>query len=85
MFMQFDVEVLEKGILNLEKYFENIQQFNVKLVIVINCFIFDMDEEVQLIKDFVVSKGVVVVVVEVWVKGGEGVFDLVQKVIDIVE
>ena len=44
-----DVEALAKGITNLEKQIENIKKYNVPVVVAINKFISDSNEEVSLL------------------------------------
>ncbi len=80
-----NVDALIKGLPNLEKHLENVQQFNITPVISINRFVSDTEEEIQAIKDFAKSKGIRVALAEVWAKGGKGALELAQHVVDIVE
>lgn len=76
-----NVEVLSKGIKNLEKQIENIRIFGVPVVVAINKFITDSNEEVDYIYNYCESLGVKVSLSEVWEKGGEGGLDLAEKVL----
>ncbi|HAR86343.1 MAG TPA: formate--tetrahydrofolate ligase [Clostridium sp.] len=80
-----NVEALSRGVVNLEKQIENIQKFNVPVVVAINKFISDSDEEVKFIEEFCKAKGVEVSLTEVWEKGAEGGKDLANKVISTIE
>ncbi|WP_276390326.1 formate--tetrahydrofolate ligase [Eudoraea chungangensis] len=80
-----DLDVLKKGLPNLEKHLENIKKFKVPAVIAINKFTTDSAEEISLIKDFANSQGIRVALAEVWKKGGEGALALAQEVIEVVE
>ena len=80
-----NVEALNKGIKNLEKQIENIKAYGVPVVVAINKFITDSDEEVKAIEDFCKNVGVEVSLTEVWEKGGEGGIDLANKVIKTME
>lgn len=80
-----NVEALSRGAVNLEKQIENIQKFNVPVVVAINKFISDSDEEVKFIEEFCKAKGVEVSLTEVWEKGAEGGKDLANKVISTIE
>ncbi|WP_350285719.1 formate--tetrahydrofolate ligase [uncultured Croceitalea sp.] len=80
-----NVEVLLKGIPNLEKHIENIKQFNVTPIIAINKFVSDSDEEIALIQETATKMGVHVAIANVWEKGGEGAVELATKVIEIAE
>ncbi len=80
-----NVEALRKGLPNLEKHLENVQQFGITPVISINRFVSDSDAEIAVIQEFAKSKGIRVALAEVWAKGGKGALELAQHVVDIVE
>ena len=80
-----NIDALNKGMKNLEKQIENIKAYGVPVVVAINKFITDSDEEVKAIEDFCKNVGVEVSLTEVWEKGGEGGIDLANKVIKTME
>ena len=80
-----NVDAVAKGIKNLEKQIENIKAFGVVLVVAINRFVTDSDEELQFIEDYCNNIGVKVALTEVWAKGGEGGMELAKIVIDTIE
>ena len=80
-----NVEALKKGIVNLEKHIENLQQYGVPVVVTLNQFITDTEEELQFVKDFVENRGCDFALAKVWENGGEGGLELAQKVVDILE
>lgn len=80
-----NIDALNKGMKNLEKQIENIKAYGVPVVVAINKFITDSDEEVKAIEDFCKNIGVEVSLTEVWEKGGEGGIDLANKVIKTME
>ncbi|TPE22406.1 formate--tetrahydrofolate ligase [Clostridium perfringens] len=80
-----NVDALNKGMKNLEKQIENIKAYGVPVVVAINKFITDSDEEVKAIEDFCKNIGVEVSLTEVWEKGGEGGIYLANKVIKTME
>lgn len=80
-----NVEALKLGVSNLDKQIDNISKYGVPVVIAINKFTSDSEEEVQFIKDFCKNKGVRVALSDVWAKGGEGGIELAEKVIDVLE
>lgn len=80
-----NVEALKSGIVNLEKQIENIQKYNVPVVVAINRFLTDSVEEIEFIKDFCGKLGVKVALSDVWAKGGEGGMELANMVSEILD
>ena len=80
-----NVKALEKGVANLEKQIENIKKYNVPVVVAINKFVSDSDEEIAFIKEFCKKQGVKVALSDVWAKGGEGGLELADSVLDVLE
>ncbi len=80
-----NVEAVEKGFANLEKHIENLQKFNVPVVVTLNSFITDSDAEIALIKEKCEKMGADFALSEVWAKGGEGGIELAKKVLDVLE
>ena len=80
-----NVKALAKGIVNLEKQIENMQKFNIPVVVAINKFVTDSDEEINFIKDFCKNLNVEVTLSDVWAKGGEGGLELANIVNNILE
>ena len=80
-----NVEVLSKGIVNLEKQVENIKKYNVPVVVAINRFLTDSNEEIEFIKEYCNKIGVKVALSDVWAKGGEGGLELANVVEDVLE
>ena len=76
-----NIETLKKGLVNLEKHIENMQKYNIPVLVAINKFITDTDREIEEIQKFCNSKGVEAALCEIWEKGGEGGKELVDKVI----
>lgn len=80
-----NVDALKKGIVNLEKHIENIQNYGVPVVITLNQFITDSDAEINYISDFCREHDCEFALSRVWEKGGEGGLELAQKVIDTID
>ena len=80
-----NVEALKKGIVNLEKHIENLQQFGVPVVVTLNQFVTDTEAEYEFIKNFCEERGCAFALAEVWAKGGEGGIALAEKVIETIE
>jgi len=71
---------LEKGIVNLKTHIENMHKYHVPVVVAINRFHTDTEEEVKFVENFCAEMGVEVSMCEVFAKGGEGGADLAEKV-----
>lgn len=80
-----NVDALKKGIVNLEKHIENLQQYGVPIVVTLNQFITDSEAELSYVKEFVKGKGCDFALAKVWEKGGEGGLELAEKVVDVLE
>lgn len=80
-----NIEALKKGMTNLAKHIENIQKFGLPIVVAINAFPTDTENELQELKALCESMGASVSISEAWAKGGEGAIDLAQKVVEATE
>ena len=80
-----DMEALKKGIVNLDKHIENMHKFGVPVVVTLNSFITDTDEENEFIRKHCEELGCEFALSQVWAKGGEGGIELAKKVIATVE
>ena len=77
-----DAEAVRLGVPNLEKHIENLQGFGVPVVVALNAFHTDTEEERAAIFEACAAKGVPCVLSEGLAKGGAGVADLAQAVVD---
>lgn len=80
-----NLEALQKGIVNLEKHIENLQKYNVPVVVTLNRFITDTDAELQFVKEFCEARGCDFALSEVWEKGGKGGVELAEQVIHTID
>lgn len=80
-----NLEALKKGIVNLEKHIENMQKYNVPVIVTLNSFITDTEAEYQFVKKFCEDRGCEFALSEVWEKGGEGGIALAEKVLYTLE
>lgn len=80
-----NTEALKKGIINLKTHIENMQKFGVPVVVAINRFYTDTEAEIKIIEDFCKDMNVMVSLVEIFAKGGEGGIDLAEKVCKTIE
>ncbi len=80
-----NVESLKRGLTHLAKHIENLKKFNVPVVVAINRFHTDTDEELGVILEYCRESSVECAVADVFAKGGEGAIDLAEKVIAVAE
>jgi len=81
-----NLEALEKGIGNLLKHVENMQQvYSMPVVVALNRFITDTQAELDLVDAKLKELGVNVKLCDVWAKGGEGGVELAEEVLRLVE
>ncbi|MDO5846723.1 MAG: formate--tetrahydrofolate ligase [Methanocorpusculum sp.] len=76
-----NVEAMKKGMVNLEAHIENLQKYGVPVVVAINRFAADTDEELKTLEEFCKSKGADFALSEVFAKGGDGGIELAKKVV----
>ena len=80
-----NMEALKKGIVNLDKHIENIHKYGVPVIVTLNSFITDTEEEYEFIKKHCEELGCEFALSEVWAKGGDGGQELADKVLSTLE
>lgn len=80
-----NLDALKKGVVNLEKHIENLQKYNVPIVVTLNSFVTDSAAETEFVRSFCEERGCEFALSEVWEKGGEGGIELANKVLDVLE
>ena len=84
-FVTKDTAALEKGLPNLYKHVENMQCHGLPVVVALNRFSSDHDDELALVRNAMEARAVPMALVEVWGKGGAGGEDLAKLVMKAVE
>lgn len=80
-----NLEALEKGIVNLEKHIENLQLYNVPVIVTLNSFVTDTEAEYAFVKKFCEDRGCEFALSKVWENGGDGGIELANKVLETLE
>ena len=80
-----NIEALGRGIVNLEKHIENIGKYGIPVVVTLNAFDTDTEEELEYVRNFCLNKGCDFALSKVWAKGGEGGEELARAVINTLE
>lgn len=73
-------EALRKGLCNLDAHIENLKHFGPEIVVSLNHFATDTDEEIEIIRNRCAEKGVRFAVCDGFSKGGEGAVELARTV-----
>lgn len=82
---QENVEALKMGLVNLKQHIQIIKSYGVPLVVSLNRFVSDTENEIQSVKEFCDIENVAFEINESWEKGGIGAANLARKVVEIVE
>ena len=80
-----DLDALKRGIVNLEKHIENLQKYQVPVIVTLNSFATDTEAEISYIQNFCQERGCEFALSEVFAKGGEGGLALADKVLYALE
>lgn len=80
-----NVEALKKGLVNLDAHIENLKNFGPNVVVSLNHFHTDTDEEIEVIRARVAELGCRFAVCDGFAKGGEGAKELAQAVVEAAE
>ncbi len=76
-----NVELLQKGCVNLQKHIENAKKFGVNVVVAVNKFKTDTDAEIEVVKKASMEAGAFdAVLSDHWAQGGAGAADLGRAV-----
>ncbi|MFM1524355.1 MULTISPECIES: formate--tetrahydrofolate ligase [Helcococcus] len=80
-----NLDALKLGVKNLEKHVENVNKFNLPVVIALNEFITDTKAEKEYLLNWAKDHDVEISLTQVWSKGGEGAIDLSRKLVNLIE
>jgi formate--tetrahydrofolate ligase len=80
-----DVAALTRGLVNLEAHAKNVQKFGVPVVVALNRFTSDTEEELKTVLDAARGWGARAALSEVWEKGGEGGVAVAREILAVLE
>jgi formate--tetrahydrofolate ligase len=80
-----DVAALKRGLVNLEGHVKNVQKFGVPVVVALNRFTSDTEEELKTLLDAAKAWGARAALSEVWAKGGEGGEAVAREVLALLD
>ena len=77
-----NLEALKEGIVNLGVHIENMRKYGVPVVVAINRFLTDSQQELDFIKEYCIEKGADFALSDVFANGGDGGVELAKKVVE---
>ncbi|MCR5590503.1 MAG: formate--tetrahydrofolate ligase, partial [Lachnospiraceae bacterium] len=80
-----NMKALEAGIVNLRKHIENIQLYGLPVIVSLNAFDTDTENELEFVRKYCTDMGCDFALSKVWAKGGAGGEELAKAVIDTLE
>lgn len=80
-----NLDALKDGIVNLGVHIDNMNKYGVPVVVAINRFYTDSDEELKYIEDYCHQRGAEFALSDVFCEGGNGGVDLAKKVVEACE
>ena len=80
-----NLDALAKGIVNLEKHIENLQSYGIPVVVAINQFATDTEEELQFVENFCRERGAEFALSKVHGEGGKGGVELAKTLLATLE
>ena len=78
-----NMDALKKGIVNLERHIENMQKYTKNIVVCLNKFNTDIEEEINFVKDFTLSLGAKMGICDSFSKGEDGSLELAKLIKDV--
>jgi len=77
-----DDAALEKGFANLDKHYSNLTKFGVNVVVCLNKYNTDSDNEIEIFKKHCIDKGYEYTICNSYSEGGSGSVDLANKILE---
>jgi len=74
-----------EGCKNLGRHIENLKSFGIPVLVAINHFITDTDEEISKIQEYASEQGAEAILCKHWEKGSEGITELAKRVVEIAD
>lgn len=76
-----NLDALKKGFVNLQKHIENIQKYDIPIIVTLNAFTSDTEAEIKYIENECKSMGCNFALSKVWADGSKGGLELANEVI----
>ena len=76
-----NTQALRQGLCNLGAHIDNMRQFGLPVVVALNRFGTDSEEELALVREYCAERGVACAMSEIFARGGEGGIELADAVV----
>lgn len=80
-----NLDALKVGFANLKRHIRNMEQYQLPVIVAINEFVTDTDNELTLLEHLCENQGIIVKRASVWADGAEGGVDLAKAVVRLID
>lgn len=80
-----NLEALKAGLVNLERHIENMNKYQVPVIVTLNSFVTDTKAEISVVEEACKKLGARFALSEVWEKGGDGGIELAKVLLKTME
>lgn len=78
-----NLNYIEKGIINLKTHIENVMKYTNNIIVCLNKFNTDTEEEIKYVKDYIESISIPFDICDSFTNGGNGSISLAEKIVNI--
>lgn len=78
-----NLDALKKGVRNLERHIDNLTSFGQKVLVALNKFDTDPQDEIDYLKQWCDDRAVAFAVNEAYAKGGAGAVEMAEKIVEL--
>jgi formate--tetrahydrofolate ligase len=80
-----EIDILKSGLCNLDAHVKNMKKYLNKVMVCLNKFTLDTDEEIECIREYCLANDVEFAINDCWKLGSEGGIDLANKIVELLE
>ena len=78
-----NIPAIKEGIVNLKRHIENMAKYTQNIVICINKFIYDTDNEINFVKEYVEKLGYKAITCTSFIDGSNGTIELAKEIVNL--
>ncbi|MFM9026611.1 MAG: formate--tetrahydrofolate ligase [Bacteroidota bacterium] len=78
-----DIDAVKKGLKNLERHIDNLTSFGQKVLVAMNRFDTDPQNEIDYLQQWCNDRSVAFAINEAYAKGGEGAISMAEKIVEL--